>query len=80
MTHFATNLPKDTVPNINFQIKGVLKNLGNNPLPVGTPVRLHITGPNFSSVCRRLFLLVGLATVGQSRICSVRPNSRFPTQ
>jgi hypothetical protein len=42
---FATNMPKDTVPNINFQIRAEIKNLGNSALPVGTPVRLHITGP-----------------------------------
>jgi hypothetical protein len=43
---FATNMPKDTLPNINFQIRATIKNLGSDPLPIGTPVRLHITGPN----------------------------------
>jgi len=43
---FATNMPKDTVPNINFQIRAVIKNMGSDTLPIGTPVRLHITGPD----------------------------------
>jgi len=43
---FATNMPTDTLPNINFQIRATIKNLGNSPLPVGTPARLHVTGPN----------------------------------
>ncbi len=43
---FATNMPKDTLPNINFQIRATIKNLGNTALPSGTPVRLSISGPN----------------------------------
>ncbi len=43
---FATNMPKDTLPNINFQIRATIKNMGTDTLPIGTPVRLHITGPN----------------------------------
>jgi hypothetical protein len=43
---FATNLPKDTVPNINFSIRATIKNMGSDTLPVGTPVRLRITGPS----------------------------------
>jgi hypothetical protein len=43
---FATNMPKDTLPNINFQIRAEIKNMGNDTLPVGTPVRLDITGPS----------------------------------
>jgi len=42
---FATNMPRDTVPNINFQIRATIKNFGTNQLPTGTPVRLKITGP-----------------------------------
>ncbi|MBM3315389.1 hypothetical protein FJY71_06065, partial [candidate division WOR-3 bacterium] len=43
--YFATNMPRDTVPNINLQIKAMVRNLGNTALPQGTPVRLYITGP-----------------------------------
>ena len=42
---FATNMPNDTVPNINFQIRAVIKNMGEDTLPIGTPVRLSIAGP-----------------------------------
>ena len=43
---FANNLPNDTIPNINFQVRAIVKNMGNAPLPVGTPVRLSISGPS----------------------------------
>ena len=43
---FATNMPKDTLPNINFQIRATIRNMGNTALPIGTPARLRITGPN----------------------------------
>ena len=43
---FANNMPKDTLPNIYFPVRAVIKNMGNDTLPVGTPVRLRITGPN----------------------------------
>jgi hypothetical protein len=43
---FATNMPKDTLPNINLQIRSVIKNMGSAALPLGTPVRLSISGPN----------------------------------
>jgi hypothetical protein len=43
---FATNMPKDTLQNINFAIRGAVKNMGSAPLPIGTTVRLGITGPN----------------------------------
>ncbi|MEO0081000.1 MAG: T9SS type A sorting domain-containing protein [candidate division WOR-3 bacterium] len=43
--YFASNMPPDTVPGINFYIRTMIKNLGNNPLPVGTPVRVRIAGP-----------------------------------
>lgn len=43
--YFTTNMPRDTVPNINLTIRAQIKNLGTNQLPLGTPVRLHITGP-----------------------------------
>jgi len=42
---FATNMPNDTLPNINFQIRATIKNMGSAQLPIGTPVRLGITGP-----------------------------------
>ena len=42
---FAKNMPKDTVPNINFSIWATIKNMGNDTLPIGTPVRLSISGP-----------------------------------
>jgi hypothetical protein len=43
---FATAVISDTVPNINFQIRTTIKNMGSDTLPIGTPVRLGITGPN----------------------------------
>lgn len=43
---FATNMPKDTLPNINFQIRATIKNMGSVALPIGTPVRLSISGPD----------------------------------
>jgi hypothetical protein len=43
---FATTVISDTVPNINFQIRATIKNMGTDTLPIGTPVRLGITGPN----------------------------------
>lgn len=42
---FATNMPVDTLPNINLTIRATIKNLGTDPLPLGTPVRLMVTGP-----------------------------------
>ncbi len=42
---FATTVINDTVPNINFTIRTVIKNLGTDTLPIGTPVRLSIAGP-----------------------------------
>jgi hypothetical protein len=42
---FATNMPQDTVPNINFQIRATIRNMGSDPLAIGTPVRLSISGP-----------------------------------
>ncbi len=43
---FGTNMPVDTVPNINFSIRAWVRNMGNDPLPRGTPVRLSISGPS----------------------------------
>jgi hypothetical protein len=43
---FGTNMPTDTVPNINLSIRVWVKNMGNAPLPRGTPVRLSVSGPN----------------------------------
>jgi hypothetical protein len=42
---FGTNMPTETVPNINFSIRAWVKNMGSAPLPRGTPVRLAISGP-----------------------------------
>ncbi|NPV14826.1 T9SS type A sorting domain-containing protein [candidate division WOR-3 bacterium] len=42
---FATNMPMDTLPNVNLTIRATIKNLGTDPLQLGTPVRLKITGP-----------------------------------
>lgn len=43
--YFASNMPLDTTPGINFFIRAMIRNLGNNPLPVGTPIKLRIDGP-----------------------------------
>lgn len=42
---FTTPMTPDTLPNINFQIRATIKNMGSDTLPAGTPVRLGITGP-----------------------------------
>ncbi len=42
---FVSNMPDDTVPNINFPIRAMIKNMGKDTLPIGTPVRLSISGP-----------------------------------
>jgi hypothetical protein len=42
---FASNMPVDTVSNINFPIRVMIKNMGEDTLPIGTPVRLSISGP-----------------------------------
>jgi len=42
---FGTNMPNDTVPDINLSIRAWVRNMGNVPLPVGTRVRLSISGP-----------------------------------
>jgi len=43
--YFATNMPSDTLPGVNFSVRTMVGNVGNSDLPAGTPVRLHITGP-----------------------------------
>ncbi len=43
---FAVTVISDTLPNINFALRALIKNMGTDTLPIGTPVRLHITGPN----------------------------------
>jgi len=43
--YFASNMPLDTQPDINLSIRTMIKNFGTTALPIGTPVRLHITGP-----------------------------------
>jgi hypothetical protein len=43
---FARNMPRDTQPNISFPIRAMIKNMGRDTLPIGTPVRLYITGPS----------------------------------
>ncbi|MBN2464881.1 hypothetical protein JXD38_04575, partial [candidate division WOR-3 bacterium] len=40
MVWFISNMPVDTVPNINLPIRAMIKNMGKDTLPVGTPVRL----------------------------------------
>lgn len=43
--YFASNMPGDTIPGINLTIRAMIQNLGTADLAAGTPVRLHITGP-----------------------------------
>jgi len=45
MVWFVSNMPDDTVPNINFPIRAMIKNMGKDTLPIGTPVRVSISGP-----------------------------------
>jgi hypothetical protein len=42
---FGTNMPAETLTDINFSIRTWVKNMGSDPLPRGTPVRLAISGP-----------------------------------
>lgn len=44
--YFATAMPRETIPDVLLPIRGVIRNLGTDTLPIGTPVRLRITGPN----------------------------------
>jgi hypothetical protein len=75
---FATNMPKDTVPNINLQIRTMIKNLGNNALPVGTPVRLHITGPP-SYVFEDTMTTTSALNRGQTQQMNFSPAWHIPT-
>ncbi len=43
--YFASNMPLDTTPDVNLNLRTMIKNLGTTALPIGTPVRLHVTGP-----------------------------------
>ncbi|MBM3332866.1 hypothetical protein FJY68_13630, partial [candidate division WOR-3 bacterium] len=43
---FSRNMPKDTLPNINFPIRAMIRNMGSDTLPIGTQVRLSIAGPD----------------------------------
>jgi hypothetical protein len=43
---FSRNMPKDTTPNIAFPVRAMVRNMGSDTLPAGTPVRLLITGPD----------------------------------
>ncbi len=75
---FATNMPKDTLPNINFQIRAMIKNLGNNALPLGTPVRLMITGPQ-SYVYEDTMGTSSALNRGQTQQMNFAPAWRIPT-
>jgi hypothetical protein len=43
---FASTVVSDTLQNINFTIRASIRNLGTDALPIGTPVRLAISGPS----------------------------------
>ena len=76
--YFATNMPKDTVPNINFQIRTMIKNLGNNAIPVGMPVRLHIAGPQGYTYDDTMATTAALNR-GQTQQMNFSPAWRIPT-
>ncbi|MEO0071252.1 MAG: T9SS type A sorting domain-containing protein [candidate division WOR-3 bacterium] len=44
--YWGLAMPRETVPDVNLPVRAVIRNLGTDTLPIGTPVRLHITGPN----------------------------------
>lgn len=44
-TTIFANLPLDTLPNINLQMRGTVKNYGTQTAASGVPVKLRITGP-----------------------------------
>jgi len=50
---FTTNLPFDTIPNINMNLAVTFRNFGTTTENPGVPVRMQITGPNG---CTRDFL------------------------
>jgi hypothetical protein len=75
--YFTSNMPRDTVPNVNFQVKAMIKNLGTNALPMGTPVRLHITGPQSYTYDDTVTTAANLQR-GQTQACNFTPAWRVP--
>ena len=43
---FARDMTRDTAPEVDFGILATIKNMGDDALPMGTPVRLRIAGPH----------------------------------
>ncbi len=76
--YFATNMPMDTVPDINFYVRAMIKNLGTEDLLAGTPVRLHITGPNAYTYDDTMNTTVDLGQ-GQTQQMNFSPAWRIPS-
>jgi hypothetical protein len=76
--YFASNMPIDTTPNANIFIRTMIRNLGTAELPVGTPVRLKVTGPQ-SYVYEDTMLTTAVLTRGQQVQMNFSPAWRVPT-
>ncbi len=76
--YFASNMPLDTTPDINLYIRGMIKNLGTDNLPAGTPVRLHITGPQSYTYDDTMTTSADLAQ-GQRQQMNFSPSWRVPS-
>jgi len=76
--YFASNMPIDTTPGINFFIRTFIKNLGNDPLPVGTPVKLRIAGPR-SYVHEGQVLTTTVLNRGQQQQVNFTPLWNIPS-
>lgn len=75
--YFGTDMPPDTAPNIDLPVSTVVKNLGTDPIPAGTPVRLRVTGPQ-GYLYESMMPLAVTLNRGQSANVSFTPVWRIP--
>ncbi|MFO7675011.1 MAG: T9SS type A sorting domain-containing protein [bacterium] len=76
--YFAASMPPDTTPDINLFIRAMIKNLGTDNLPAGTPVRLKVTGPQ-SYAYEDTMLTTAMLARGQQVQMNFSPAWRVPT-
>ena len=76
--YFATNMPLDTTPDINLYLRAMVKNLGTEVLPAGTPVRLHVSGPQSYTYDDTMMTSADLQQ-GQRQQMNFSPAWRVPT-
>jgi len=74
---FASNMPKDTVPDINLYVRALVRNHGTADLPLGTPVRLHISGPGSYTYDDTMLTTANLVR-GQTQQMNFSPAWRIP--